>query len=231
MTASASPISDRTSTITVVLADDHMLVRDGMQLMLRAVPDIDVIGEAGDGPRAVELVRTLHPHVLVLDLSMPRGDGMSALRAIAALSLPVRILVVTMHSEQESGVLALKAGAHGFLHKDAASRELVEAIREVAGGHVYVRAERRGADGAGGSDQGLSPARERFAILSKREQTVVRMVAEGFSGVEIAAHLGISTKTVDAYKHRAQAKLGIAHRTEYVQFALHAGLLLALSEN
>ncbi|MES2525167.1 MAG: response regulator transcription factor [Gemmatimonadota bacterium] len=215
----------RETPIRVVLADDHTLVREGMLLVLQSTPDIVVVGEACDGEGTIDLVKAVEPDVLLLDLTMPGMDGMAVLRTLGTIAHPVRILVVTMHSEHENGLEALRLGAQGFLTKDAPARELVQAIREVASGHVYVRADSARDPDADATR--VSPARQRFGLLSKREQSVVRMVAEGFSGVEIAAHLGISTKTVDAYKQRAQDKLGITHRTQYVQFAVHAGLLTA----
>lgn len=209
--------------IRVVLADDHTLVREGMLLVLHSTRDILVVGQACDGDGALDLVQSLDPGVLVLDLTMPGTDGMAVLRTLESRSATVRVLVVTMHSREQNGIEALRLGAGGFLTKDAPADELVHAIREVASGHVYVRADSVHDDD--GDPARINPARQRFASLSKRERSVVRMVAEGFSGVEIAAHLGISTKTVDAYKQRAQDKLGIGHRTEYVQFAVQAGLL------
>ncbi|HYW31816.1 MAG TPA: response regulator transcription factor [Gemmatimonas sp.] len=217
------PLSGGQRPIRVVLADDHTLVRQGMHLALQSTSDIQVVGEACDGEGAIDLVRALDADVLVLDLTMPGMDGMAVLRALGDAHATVRVLVVTMHSQEQNGLETLRIGARGFLTKDASAGELVHAIREVAADHVYVRADALHADD--GDSARLNPARQRFALLSKREQSVVRMVAEGFSGVEIAAHLGISTKTVDAYKQRAQDKLGITHRTEYVQFAVHAGLL------
>ncbi|HKT61571.1 MAG TPA: response regulator transcription factor [Gemmatimonadales bacterium] len=217
-------MSDR--TIRVILADDHAMVREGLRLLLRTAPDIAVVGEAGDGRGALALARQVEPDIVVLDLDMPGGDGAAALPELVQELPEVRVLILTVHGEHERLLPMLDAGARGYLTKEAASRDLVEAIRVVAGGEVYVRpAAARLLAGAVAPRPALRSAIDRFHGLSEREQTVLRAVAEGYSGAEIARHLGISTKTVDAYKRRIQDKLGLEHRTEYVRFAIEVGLL------
>jgi DNA-binding NarL/FixJ family response regulator len=213
-------------TIRVLLVDDHTMVREGLRLLLRTAPDVAVIGEADNGVMAVTNARQLAPDVVVLDLDMPNGDGMTAVRELKQ-SLPnVRVLILTMHSEQERLLPLLEAGARGYLTKDAASSDLIDAIRVVAAGEVYVRpAAARLLASAVIPEHAARSARGRFQTLSDREQTTLRLLAEGYSGVEIARKLGISTKTVDAYKRRVQDKLGLGHRTDYVRFALEAGIL------
>jgi two-component system response regulator NreC len=213
-------------TIRVLLVDDHAMVREGLRLLLRTAPDVAVIGEADNGVTAVANARCLVPDVVVLDLDMPNGDGMTAVRELKQ-SLPnVRVLILTMHSEHERLLPLLEAGARGYLTKDAASSDLVDAIRVVAAGEVYVRpAAARLLASAVIPEHAARSARGRFQTLSDREQTTLRLLAEGYSGVEIARKLGISTKTVDAYKRRVQDKLGLEHRTDYVRFALEAGIL------
>lgn len=213
-------------TIRVLLADDHAMVREGLRLLLRTAPDITVIGEADNGVTAVAQAERLAPHIVILDLDMPGGDGMSALKELQRSAPAVRVLVLTMHSERERLLPLLEAGARGYLTKEAASRDLVEAIRVVASGEVYVRpSAARLLATALVPQRAAETARSRFGSLSEREQTVLQMVAEGYSGAEIARQLGISTKTVDAYKRRVQDKLGLEHRTDYVRFALEAGIL------
>jgi two-component system response regulator NreC len=213
-------------TIRVLLVDDHAMVREGLRLLLRTAPDVAVIGEADNGVMAVTNARQLAPDVVVLDLDMPNGDGMTAVRELKQ-SLPnVRVLILTMHSEHERLLPLLEAGARGYLTKDAASSDLIDAIRVVAAGEVYVRpATARLLASAVIPEHAARSARGRFQTLSDREQTTLRLLAEGYSGVEIARKLGISTKTVDAYKRRVQDKLGLGHRTDYVRFALEAGIL------
>jgi DNA-binding NarL/FixJ family response regulator len=212
--------------IRVVLADDHAVVRAGLRAVLGTAKDITVVGEASNGRDAVAMVERLTPDVLITDLSMPDMDGTAATKAIIAKSLATKILVLTMHVEEEFLVPLLEAGANGYLVKSAADRELVAAVRAVAYGDTYV------SPGASGVlIKGLrrkDPAqeeREKFESLTQRERDVLRFVAQGFSAPEIGERLFISPKTVDTYKQRIQEKLGLAHRSEYVQFALKLGLL------
>jgi DNA-binding NarL/FixJ family response regulator len=219
-------VAPSAQTIRVILADDHELVREGLRLVLRGAPDIDVVGEAGSGASALALARRLAPDVAVLDLDMPGGGGVVALREILSALPAVRVLILTMHPEQERLLELLEAGARGYLTKEAASQELVEAIRVVAGDEVYVRpAAARLLAAAVVTRRAARTASGRFQELSERERTVLQLVAQGYSGAEIAQRLRISTKTVAAYKQRIHDKLGLQHRTEYVRFAIEAGIL------
>jgi two-component system response regulator NreC len=212
--------------IRVLLADDHGLVREGLRLLLNSAPDVAVVGEAGDGAEALRVAMRTTPDVVVLDLDMPRGDGTSTLGELLRLVPTARVLVLTVHGEQDRLIPLLEAGAHGYLTKEAASKELVEAIRVVASGEVYVRpAAARLLATAMVPRRGAETPRDRFQRLSSREKHVLRAVAEGYSGAEISRALGVSTKTVDAYKRRIEIKLTLSHRTEYVRFALEAGVL------
>jgi two-component system, NarL family, response regulator NreC len=216
----------RDETIRVILVDDHTLIREGVRVLLQAAPDIVVVGEAEHRDAALELARRVVPDVVLLDLDMPGGDGESALVKLRSQLPEVRVLILTMYPEQTRLVPLLAAGASGYLTKEAASRELVDAIRVVAAGEVYVRpaVARLLASAMVPKGAAVSP-RERSQMLSDREGTVLRRVAEGYSGAEIARQLGVSTKTVDAYKHRIHDKLGLQHRTEYVRFAIEAQIL------
>ena len=214
--------------IRVVLADDHAVVRTGLKAVLKSAPDIEVVGEAANGREAVALVERLRPDVLVTDLSMADTDGATAIKDIVALGLPTRVLVLTMHAEEEYLIPLIQAGAAGFLMKNAAERELVDAIRAIAHGDIYVRptAARILAKGIVAKHQDpLHAERERFGKLTQREQDVLRLTAQGYSAPEVGEKLGISPKTVDTYKQRIQEKLGLSHRADYVQFALKLDLL------
>ena len=212
--------------ILVMLVDDHAMVREGLRVLLRTAPGIVVVGEADSGAGAIALAQRLAPDIVVLDLDMPGGSGASAVRELHATAPNARILILTMHAEDARLLTLLEEGARGYLTKEAASRELVDAIRVVAAGEVYVRptAARLLATAIAPHPATDTP-RDRFKGLSDRERTVLRMVAQGFSGVEVARTLGISTKTVDAYKRRLEDKLGLEHRTQYVRFAIKAGIL------
>jgi two-component system, NarL family, response regulator NreC len=214
------------ATIRVVLVDDHAMVREGLRVLLRNAHDISVVGEADNGIAALAVVQRVVPDIVVLDLDMPDGPGSDALRELGRLMPQVRVLILTVHAERESLLPLLEAGARGYLTKNAASRDLVEAIRVVAAGEIYVRpSAARLLAAAVVPDHAGESAHSRYRTLSDREQTILRMVAEGYSGAEIARHLGISSKTVDAYKRRVQEKLGLDHRTDYVRFAIEAGIL------
>ncbi|WP_373069333.1 response regulator [Gemmatimonas sp.] len=226
----------RPDLIRVVLVDDHQIVRAGLKAVLSTAKDIMVVGEGGTGKDALVLAERVDPHVIVMDLSMPDMDGLTATRELQkanALRTPTpgepitrRVLVLTMHTEDEHLVALLEAGAGGYLLKSVADRELVDAVRTVAAGDVYVQpsAARALARGLARRD-GNADERARFEKLTDREQVVLKMVAEGFTAPEIGERLTISPKTVDTYKQRIGEKLGIAHRSDYVKFALKLGLL------
>ena len=222
----------RIEPIRVMLVDDHSLVRAGFKLVLHACADIVVVGEAGDGQMALTMAGRVHPEVIVMDLDMPGGDGLTATRRLHEAVPDVRVHVVTMYEEQEKLLPVLSAGARGYLSKGAAERELADAIRVVASGDVYVRpaVARALAESAVEPPRVRIDARARLDRLSHREQTVVILTAKGFNGPEIGRQLGITAKTVDTYKQRIEEKLGLSHRSEYVRFALEAELLDASAD-
>ncbi len=212
--------------IRIVLADDHAVVRAGLKAVLGAARDMEVVGEASNGLEAVALAERLTPDVIVMDLSMDQMDGSTATREIVAKGLPSRVLVLTMHAEEEYLIQVLEAGAAGYLVKSAADRELVDAVRTVAKGDLFVRpgAARVLAKGLTRKDPAKAE-RERYEKLTERERDVLRLVAEGYSAPEIGEKLFISPKTVDTYKQRIHEKMGLSHRAAYVQLALRLGLL------
>jgi DNA-binding NarL/FixJ family response regulator len=214
--------------IRVVLADDHAIVRAGLKAILGAARDIAVVGEASNGRDAVALASRFHPHVVVMDLTMGEMDGIAATRLIVGSENAPRVLVLTMHPEDEYLVPLLEAGASGYLVKSAADRDLVDAVRAVARGDLYVRpsAARVLARELKKKEEAASD-RSRFEKLTERERDVLRMTAEGYSAPDIGEKLHISPKTVDTYKQRINEKLGLAHRPDYVQFALRIGILAA----
>lgn len=212
--------------IRVLLADDHAVVRAGLKAVLGAATDIVVVGEARNGREAVEATLRLNPHVVVMDLSMDEMDGLSATRELRKLNAAARILILTMHAEDEFLVPALDAGASGYLVKNAADRDLVDAVRMVAHGGQYLQAaaartlakelKRRGEH---------QHERDQFNSLSERERDIVRFIAAGYSSPEIGEKLNISPKTVDTYKQRVGEKIGLTHRADYVKLAMRLGLL------
>jgi DNA-binding NarL/FixJ family response regulator len=212
--------------IRVILADDHAVVRAGLKAVLGTARDIEVVGEAKDGREAIALIERLNPDVVVMDLTMGAADGASATKEIVDRELPTRVLILTMHAEEDYLVPLLQAGAAGYLVKSVAGRELVDAVRTVARGEVYVRpaAARVLAQGISRKDP-IQAERDKYERLTARERDVLRLVAEGYSAPEIGERLFISPKTVDTYKQRVNEKLGMSHRTDYVKMALKLGLI------
>jgi len=212
--------------IRVVLADDHAVVRAGLRAVLAGAKDVEVIGEAKTGREAVAFAERFKPDIVIMDLDMPDLDGTAATKEIVEKGLDTRVLILTMHAEEDYLVPLMSAGAAGYLVKSAADRELVDAVRAVAHGDVYVRpaAARVLAKNLTKKDPAVSE-RERFEKLTARERDVLRFVAQGYSAPEIGEKLFISPKTVDTYKQRIQEKLGLGHRSDYVQLALKLGLL------
>lgn len=213
--------------IRILLVDDHAVLRAGLRALLEAEPDIEVVGEAGTGDEALPLVERLRPHVVVMDLSMPGMGGLEATRRITGMEDPARVLVLTMHGEEEHLLPVLEAGGSGYVSKRSADEELIEAIRTVARGDVFLyptaaKLLLQGFRGktARGEDDPLSR-------LTDRELEVLGHTAEGFSAAEIGKKLFISPKTVDTYRSRIMEKLGLHHRSELVRFALQQGLLKA----
>jgi two-component system response regulator NreC len=208
----------------ILLVDDHAMFRAGIKALLEAEGRMEVVGEASSGDEAVDKVRQLKPDVVVMDLSMPGSNGLEATRRIAALELDTKVLVLTVHAEEEYLVPVVEAGASGYLTKTSADNDLIEAIKVVARGEVYLppkattlllqRYKATESDDTAGLHD-----------LSTREQEVLALTAEGYSSREIGKKLFISPKTVDTYRSRIMDKLGLNHRSELVRFALRVGLL------
>ena len=213
--------------IRLVLADDHAILRAGLSALLSLEPDMDVVAEVSTGEEAVERARTLKPDVVIMDLDMPGIGGLEATRQIAALEQETRVLVLTSHAETEYLLPVLEAGGSGFVQKTHAEKDLISALRVVAGGEVFLYPsatklllrEYRTAEAKGE----VSPLEE----LSEREREVLALTAEGFTSTEVGKKLFLSPKTVDTYRSRLMQKLGLSHRSELVRFALQTGVLKA----
>ncbi len=215
----------RTPPIRILLADDHGIVRAGLRALLESQPDMRVVAEAADGPAAVALVRQHTPTVAVTDLSMP-GGGLETIREITALGLPTRVLVLTVHAEERYLLPVLEAGGSGYVRKASAHTDLLQAIRTVARGEVFLdpaatKTLLRGYLGRVRTGQET----DLVEVLSERERDVVRLTAEGHTAQQAADILSLSPKTVETYRHRAMQKLGLTNRAELVRYALRAGLL------
>jgi two-component system response regulator NreC len=211
--------------IRILLVDDHAVLRAGLRALLDAEQELEVIGEAGTGEEGVSMTERLKPDIVVMDLSMPGIGGLEATRRIAAMDQGTRVLVLTMHGEEEHLLPVLEAGGSGYVNKTGADEELIEAIRTVARGDVflYPNAAKLLLQGF----RGKSSRAEEGPLekLTERELEVLSYTAEGFSSAEIGKKLFISPKTVDTYRSRIMEKLGLHHRSELVRFALQQGLL------
>lgn len=211
--------------IRILLADDHQVLRSGLRALLNMEADFEVVGEASNGIEAVKLAETLQPDIIVMDVSMPEMDGLKASEEIHNLGLQSKIVILTVHADEEYLFQTLKAGASGFVHKSSADRELIEAIRTANRGDVflypsaikkllgeYLRGESRQADAK-------DP-------LTNREREVLKATAEGYTNHEIGEQLVISPKTVDTYRQRIMEKLNLHRRSELIRYALKRGYLV-----
>jgi len=206
--------------------DDHAVLRAGLRALLNHEPDMEVVGEAANGREAVEVAERLRPDVIVMDLSMPVMGGLDATKQITEKGLPTRVLVLTVHAEHQYLLPVLQAGGAGYVLKQAADTELIQAIRTVHRGEAFLYPT--------AASMLLQDYRRRVSAnedhydgLSEREREVLQYTAEGFSSQEIADRLFISAKTVDTYRQRIMDKLNIHHRSELIRYALRKGLLTA----
>ncbi|WP_341715930.1 response regulator transcription factor [Micromonospora sp. FIMYZ51] len=214
--------------VRILLADDQPLLRTGFRMVLGAEPDLDIVAEAGDGVEAVELSRRLLPDVVLMDIRMPRMDGVTATRAIVDARLPVRVLILTTFDLDEYVVGALRAGASGFLAKDVPAEDLVTAIHTVAGGDAVVapRILRRLLDRFADvlPDPAASPPKA-LSTLTEREREVLVQVARGLSNAEIARALSVSETTIKTHVGHVLTKLGLRDRVQAVVLAYETGLV------
>jgi DNA-binding NarL/FixJ family response regulator len=207
--------------IRVVLADDHALVRDGLRAVLAREPDIQVVGEASDGRDALRVVDTAKPDVAVLDLSMPLLNGLDVARQLVSRDRGPRTILMTVHDEDRYVLQAVRAGVRGYVLKKQAAADLVRAIREVAGGRVYL-SPGVGAAVAEAIRTGGPGPDER---LTAREREVLQLVAEGKTTKEIAGILNVSVKTADAHRTRLMQKLDIHDIASLTRCAIRLGLI------
>jgi DNA-binding NarL/FixJ family response regulator len=212
-------------SITVLLADDHAVVRDGLRVMLEAEADIEVIGDAAHGREAVQRAVQLGPDVVVMDIAMPELNGIEAAREIGNLCPSSEVVILSMHSTSEHIFRALQAGARGYLLKESAGAEVVKAVRAVHAGRRYLseRISDKVVDDYVRGRQVTEPSLP-LARLSPRESEVLQLVVEGKSSAEIAEILCLSPKTVETYRSRLMSKLAIHDLPSLVKFAIQHGL-------
>jgi len=217
--------------IRLLLVDDHAVLRAGLRALLNAEADMEVVGEAENGQQAVDMARALQPDVVLMDVTMPGMNGIEATRRIKAITPETRVLALTMHDDASYLRDILKAGGSGYVLKEAASEELLSAIRAVAQGGTFLHAEHTRLllddmlDRQGSQTTTGDAKAERYKLLSEREAEVFQLVALGYRNSEIAEMLHLSVKTVETYKARLMQKLGLRSRAALVRYALELGIL------
>jgi DNA-binding NarL/FixJ family response regulator len=214
--------------IRVLIADDHAVLRAGLRMLIEAQSDMQVVGEAADGPETVSRARDLESDVVLLDLSMPGPPGTATIERLVRLDPRPRILVLTMHDDPVYLRSALQAGASGYIVKKAADVELLTAIRVVHSGGSFVNLTRPGEEARGHEVQHVLrdlPADGQPRPLSRREAEVLRLLAQGHTNQEAADRLAVSIKTIETHRKRLSDKLGLKSRAELFRFAVESGLL------
>ena len=212
-------------TIKLLVADDHIVLRTGLRMLIDAEPDMDVVGESDNGSQVLVLAESLQPDLVLLDVSMPGLGGLETLPLLRKIAPQTRILILTMHDDESYLRQALRDGASGYVLKRAADTELLSAIRSVMRGEIYVHPSLTRTLLDDILPESNESASNPWDILSEREREVLLRVARGFTSAKIADQLGLSPKTVDTYRARGMEKLGLRSRAALVQHALSHGLL------
>jgi two-component system response regulator NreC len=210
----------------IVIAEDHTILREGLRSLLSSSPDLDIVGEAQDGQEAIRSVEKFKPNLVLMDLSMPRMNGMDAIREIKKRSPETKILVLTVHKNEEYILATLQAGADGYALKDSTHAELGLAIKNVLNGNFYISP---GISGKiiEGSLQGRKPIKPTspWSTLTQRERGILKMIAEGYRNKEIADYLCISVKTVEKHRANLMQKLDLHSVSALTAFAIQRGLI------
>lgn len=215
--------------IRVLIVDAHPLIRAGIRAVLSSIKDVELVGEGASSEDALRLTRQTRPDVVLLDVDMTDDSGVATIMALSDYETHPRVIALTILSEDETMLQALRAGASGLISKDTAEEDLSAALRAAASGDIYIRT--RGASLLAASVRRRLPspeeraARTSFEALSERERAVLEYVATGLTGPEIGQLLNITAKTVDTYRHRIREKINLLHRADYIRFALLIGLL------
>ncbi len=215
-----------TPKIRVLLADDHTILRAGLRMMIDAQPDIEVVGEASDGRQALAEAQRLQPDIVLMDITMPEMNGIEATRQIKRALDSTRVLILTMHENEEYLFQVLRAGASGYILKEAAGAELISASRIVCSGRFYMSPSAQSMM-VGDYLQRVRSGEERdsYSALTEREREILKLVAEGHTNNQIAERLVISPKTVDTHRTHIMDKLNLHSRAELVKYAMRRGLL------
>lgn len=213
-----------THEITIVIADDHRIVRQGLKLLIEKQEGMRVTAEAEDGAEAVRLAAEVSPDLIIMDVSMPVLNGIEATRRIRERHPSIRVVALSMHSDRRFVIETLKAGAHGYLLKDCAFEEMASAIRAVINGKTYLSAEITDLVVKDYVAQLSQNDRSAFSLLTAREREVLQLLAEGKSTKDVAFQLGISVKTIETYRQQLMEKLGMHSIAELTKYAIREGL-------
>ncbi len=210
----------------ILLADDHTILRAGLKMMLNAQPDMEVVGEAQDGRQSIYEAQRLHPDIILMDITMPDMNGIEATRQIKKLLPEAKVLMLTMHENDEYVFQALRAGASGYLLKEAADTDLIRALHVVHSGQFYLSPIAQSVM-VGDYLQRVRSGEEKdsYSSLTEREREILKLVAEGYTNNQIAERLVISPKTVDTHRTHVMDKLNLHSRAELVKYAMRRGLL------
>jgi two-component system response regulator NreC len=213
-------------SLTVVIAEDHTILREGLRALLGSGPEFVVVGEAEDGREAIQCVETHQPDIILMDLSMPRMNGIEAIRGIKRGNPHTKVVALTVHKAEEYVLTALKAGADGYVLKDATHTELLMALRSVIAGKRYLSpgVSDKVIQGYLEGRQTVKPA-SAFETLTTRQREILKLIAEGYRNKEIADYLCISVKTVETHRSSLMRKLGLHNVSELTSFALERGLV------
>lgn len=213
------------SKTTVVLADDHAIVRQGLRALLEATGEFAVIGEVADGLQVAGTVERLRPNVLVLDVIMPGLNGLEITRQVRKRCPETRVVILSMHANEAYVLQSLRNGAAGYVLKDASTLEVVQAVREVAAGRRYLSQPLSERAIEAYAEKAQAVPLDLYETLTTREREVLQLAAEGYSSTEMAARLGISPRTADTHRANLMRKLSLQSQTDLVRYALRRGIL------
>jgi DNA-binding NarL/FixJ family response regulator len=210
---------------SIVLAEDHQVVRQGLRALLEAQSDFRLIGEAGDGLQTLQLVEHLHPDVLIVDLMMPGLNGLEVTRQVSQRSPGTRVVILSMHSNEAYVLEALRNGAAGYVLKDSSAADLVQAVREVVTGRRYLSSPLSERAIEAYLQKATSANMDAYETLTTREREVLQLAAEGYSNTDIAERLSISPRTAETHRANMMHKLGLRTQTDLIRYALRRGIL------
>jgi DNA-binding NarL/FixJ family response regulator len=210
---------------TIVLADDHQVVRHGLRVLLGAEPDFSIVGEASDGLEALEILERSQPDILILDLMMPGINGLEVARQASKCSPRTSVVVLSMHTNEAYVIEALRAGARAYVLKSSTSDELVRAIREAVAGRRYLSAPLSEHAIEAYTQKAEAAAMDPYEMLTDRERVVLQLAAEGHTSAEIAVRLSISPRTAETHRSNLMHKLGLRTQSDLIRYAIRRGVL------